>query len=89
MVYVVSRMGVTGHQTQWGEDFQKYLDSIRRYTDLPLAVGFGVRSADDLNALSGKAEVAAFCSKYIEWQRNDGSDVAAEKMESMIAQVST
>ena len=89
MVYVVSRMGVTGHQTQWGEDFQKYLDSIRRYTDLPLAVGFVVRSADDLNALSGKAEVAAFCSKYIEWQRNDGSDVAAEKMESMIAQVST
>jgi tryptophan synthase alpha chain len=89
MVYVVSRMGVTGHQTQWGEDFQIYLDSIRRYTDLPLAVGFGVRSADDLNALSGKAEVAAFCSKYIEWQRNDGSDVAAEKMESMIAQVST
>ena len=89
MVYVVSRMGVTGHQTQWGEDFQIYLDSIRRYTDLPLAVGFGVRSADDLNALSGKAEVAAFCSKYIEWQRNDGSDVAAEKMESMSAQVST
>jgi len=88
MVYVVSRMGVTGHQTQWGEDFQKYLDSIRRYTDLPLAVGFGVRSADDLNALSGKAEVAAFCSKYIEWQRNDGSDIAAEKMKSMIAQAS-
>ena len=89
MVYVVSRMGVTGHQTQWGEDFERYLDSIRRYTDLPLAVGFGVRSADDLNALSGKAEVAAFCSKYIEWQRNDGSDIAAEKMKSMIAQVST
>jgi tryptophan synthase alpha chain len=88
MVYVVSRMGVTGHQTQWGEDFERYLDSIRRYTDLPLAVGFGVRSADDLNALSGKAEVAAFCSKYIEWQRNDGSDIAAEKMKSMIAQVS-
>jgi len=88
MIYVVSRMGVTGHQTQWGEEFEKYLERIRQYTDLPLAVGFGVRSADDLNALAGKAEVAAFCSKYIEWQRNDGSDVAAEKMETMIGQVS-
>ncbi|MCZ6488605.1 MAG: tryptophan synthase subunit alpha [Gammaproteobacteria bacterium] len=88
MIYVVSRMGVTGHQTQWGEDFQSYLDRIRQYTDLPLAVGFGVRSADDLNALAGKTEVAAFCSKYIEWQRNDGSDVAAEKMEAMIGEVS-
>ena len=88
MIYVVSRMGVTGHQTQWGEEFDKYLERIRQFTDLPLAVGFGVRSADDLNALSGKAEVAAFCSRYIEWQRNDGSDVAAEKMQTMIAQVS-
>jgi len=87
MVYVVSRMGVTGHQTQWGEEFDQYLDSIRQFTDLPLAVGFGVRSADDLNALAGKAEVAAFCSKYIEWQRSDGSDIAAEKMETMIGQV--
>ena len=87
MVYVVSRMGVTGHQTQWGEAFDQYLDSIRQFTDLPLAVGFGVRSADDLNALAGKAEVAAFCSKYIEWQRNDGSDIAAEKMKTMIGQV--
>jgi tryptophan synthase alpha chain len=89
MVYVVSRMGVTGHQTQWGEEFEKYLGSIRQFTDLPLAVGFGVRSADDLNALVGKAEVAAFCSKYIEWQRNNGSDVAAEKMRTMIGQVSS
>ena len=89
MVYVVSRMGVTGHQTQWGEAFDQYLDSIRQFTDLPLAVGFGVRSADDLNALAGKAEVAAFCSKYIEWQRNDGSDIAAEKMKTMIGQVTS
>jgi tryptophan synthase alpha chain len=89
MVYVVSRMGVTGHQTQWGEEFDQYLDRIREFTDLPLAVGFGVRSADDLNALAGKAEVAAFCSKYIEWQRNDGSDIAAEKMATMIGQVSS
>lgn len=87
LVYVVSRMGVTGHQTQWGEDFQKYIDTIRKYTDLPLAVGFGVRSADDLNALAGKAEVAAFCSRYIEWQRNDGSEIAAQKMATMIGQV--
>ena len=87
MVYVVSRMGVTGHETHWGKEFERYLDKIRQYTDLPLAVGFGVRSADDLNALSGKTEVAAFCSKYIEWQRQEGSDNAAQKMKNMIAQV--
>ena len=87
MIYVVSRMGVTGHETQWGEAFQTYIAKIRQYSDLPLAVGFGVRSIDDLNALQGKAEVAAFCSQYIEWQRHDGSDEAAKKMNELIQQM--
>jgi len=84
MIYVVSRMGVTGHETHWGEQFQRYISEIRKHTDLPLAVGFGVRTADDLNALAGQAEVAAFCSQYIEWQRDEGSEVAASKMKSIL-----
>jgi tryptophan synthase alpha chain len=87
MIYVVSRMGVTGHETHWGEQFESYIARIRQYTDLPLAVGFGVRTTDDLNALAGKAEVAAFCSQYIEWQRDEGSEVAAQKMRSTIEQM--
>ncbi len=87
MLYVVSRMGVTGSETQWGEDFENYIATIRRYTGLPLAVGFGVRTAGDLNALKGKAEVAAFCSQYIEWQRDYGSDAAARKIKLMLARV--
>ena len=84
MIYVVSRMGVTGHETQWGEKFQSYIAEIRKHSDLPLAVGFGVRTIDDLNALQGKAEVAAFCSQYIEWQRDSGSDDAARRMKDLI-----
>lgn len=87
MIYVVSRMGVTGHETQWGKVFQDYIARIREHTDLPLAVGFGVRGLEDLNALQGKAEVAAFCSQYIEWQRDHGSAEAAEKMTSLIDQM--
>ncbi len=89
MVYVVSRLGVTGHETQWGEQFQHYLANIRQYTDLPLAVGFGVRTVDDLNALAGKAEVAAFCSQYIEWQRDDGSEIAAQKMRDINSEIAS
>jgi len=83
-VYVVSRMGVTGKQTQWGEAFEQYVARIRKYTDLPLAIGFGIRGAEDLKALTGTAEIAAFCSKYIEWQRNDGSEEAASKMAQLL-----
>jgi len=87
MIYVVSRLGVTGHETQWGEKFQNYIAEIRKHTDLPLAVGFGVRTEQDLAALAGKAEVAAFCSQYIEWQRDDGSDIAADRMHSLVASI--
>lgn len=86
MVYVVSRMGVTGTQTQWGQAFKDYVARIRRHTDLPLAIGFGVRAKEDLIALDGVAEVAAFCSQYIEWQRDLGSDEAASKMKTLLAE---
>ena len=89
MIYVVSRMGVTGHETNWGEKFQNYIADIRKHTELPLAVGFGVRTSHDLNALTGKAEVAAFCSQYIEWQRDEGSDIAAEKMKALVQNIDT
>ncbi|MDO7642262.1 MAG: tryptophan synthase subunit alpha [Reinekea forsetii] len=86
MIYVVSRMGVTGKQTQWGAEFEQYVARIRQHTDLPLAIGFGVRAAEDLKALTGVAEVAAFCSRYIEWQRDEGSAVAGEKMAALLTE---
>lgn len=84
MLYVVSRLGVTGARTKWGEAFVQYLDRIRQHTNLPLAVGFGVRDETDLAALQGQAEVAALCSQYIEWQRDEGSTVAGEKMAALL-----
>ena len=91
MVYVVSRLGVTGGQTKseakekrWGREFQRYIARIRQRTELPIAVGFGIRSADDLRALKGTVEVAAFCSKYIEWQLQEGSLRAAENMRQLL-----
>lgn len=34
MVYVVSRLGVTGHETQWGDRFQNYIAEIRKHSTL-------------------------------------------------------
>ena len=86
MVYVVARMGVTGKQTNWDATFDAYIADIRAQTDLPLAVGFGVRSAEDLRALNGKVDIAAVCSRYIEWQASGGSDFAAGQMQQLIHQ---
>ncbi|WP_275097912.1 tryptophan synthase subunit alpha [Sedimenticola hydrogenitrophicus] len=84
LLYVVARLGVTGHQTLWNQEFDQYLRRIRQHCTLPLAVGFGVRNAEDLRALNGKVEVAAVCSRYIEWQACGGGDYAASRIRELM-----
>jgi tryptophan synthase alpha chain len=64
-VYCVARRGVTGATTQFGPEFGAYLARCRAATDLPLAVGFGIRSRADVDQLLGKADIAVIGSETI------------------------
>jgi tryptophan synthase alpha chain len=63
-VYCVARKGVTGSQTEFA-DLGEYLARCRRATHLPLALGFGVKSAADVNALKGQVDIAVVGSETI------------------------
>src|SRR6202166_5078184 len=45
-VYAVSRTGVTGARQQLASDAQKLVRRLRRVTKLPIAVGFGISTAE-------------------------------------------
>lgn len=45
-VYCISSMGVTGQRKSLDTDLNKFLNQIREYTDLPLALGFGIGTAE-------------------------------------------
>ena len=47
-IYCVARRGVTGEHTEMDDRLTGYLDRCRRATDLPLAVGFGIGSRQDI-----------------------------------------
>lgn len=64
LIYCVARKGVTGSKTQFGE-LGEYLARCRRATQLPLAVGFGVKNHDDVSALRGHADIAVVGSETI------------------------
>ncbi len=64
-VYCVARKGVTGSKTEFTEDLSQYLARCRAATDLPLAVGFGVKSKEDVEYLRGKADIAVVGSQTI------------------------
>lgn len=64
-IYCVARRGVTGKQSEFGEDFDAYLARCRAATKLPLAVGFGIRNRADIAAITGKADMAVIGSETI------------------------
>lgn len=64
-IYCTARRGVTGKQSELGGDFNDYLARCRAATSLPLAVGFGIQSRDDIVALTGRADMAVVGSKTI------------------------
>ncbi len=54
-IYYVSRTGVTGEQKTMSSDIEKHINLIRKYSKLPIAVGFGVSNPEHVNQI---AEIA-------------------------------
>jgi tryptophan synthase alpha chain len=57
-IYCVARKGVTGSHTAFSAELDAYLARSRAATNLPLAVGFGVQDAADVDFLRGKVDIA-------------------------------
>ena len=55
-VYYVSLKGVTGAGHLDTEDVARHLDRIRSCSDLPVAVGFGIKDAESAAAVAGIAD---------------------------------
>jgi len=84
-VYCVARKGVTGAETAFSTELGGYLDRCRAATDLPLAVGFGVKDADDVGFLKGKADIAVVGSQTIRVLDEHGVDAVKAFVESLVA----
>jgi tryptophan synthase alpha chain len=73
-IYCVARRGVTGQKTDFDQDFSQYIDRCRSATNLPLAVGFGIRSKEDVDYLTGKADIAVIGTETIRLVDEKGAE---------------
>ncbi|MBZ5522094.1 MAG: tryptophan synthase subunit alpha [Acidobacteriia bacterium] len=64
-VYAVSRTGVTGAQQQLASDARNLVSRIRKYTRLPIAVGFGVSNAQQFAEIGKFADAAVIGSAIV------------------------
>ena len=74
-VYAISRAGVTGQQTTMTSDAASLVARIRRWTTLPVAVGFGISNAEHVAQVTEYADAAVVGSAIVELvERSKPSD---------------
>jgi tryptophan synthase alpha chain len=65
-VYCVSVAGVTGARSDLPSDIKSFLSRVRRCTNLPLAVGFGLSRREHIQALTGVADGTVVASAIMD-----------------------
>jgi tryptophan synthase alpha chain len=64
-IYAISRTGVTGARQQMTGDAQSLVKRVRRFTKLPIAVGFGISTPEQFQAIGKFAEAAVVGSAIV------------------------
>jgi tryptophan synthase alpha chain len=64
-VYAISRVGITGTQQKVAGDAAELVARLRKFTTLPVAVGFGISNADHVRAVGEFADAAVIGSALV------------------------
>lgn len=64
-VYAVSRTGVTGARKELAEDAQQLVKRLRKFTKLPIAVGFGISGPDQFATVGKFADAVVVGSAIV------------------------
>jgi tryptophan synthase alpha chain len=77
-VYAVSRTGVTGARKELPEDAKKLVRRLRKFTRLPIAVGFGISRPEQFSAVGEFADAAVIGSAIVQTiESNSGKEAQA------------
>jgi len=77
-IYAISRTGVTGERAQMSGDARDLVKRLRRYSKLPVAVGFGISTPEQFAAIGKFAEAAVVGSAIVHAiEQNKGREAAS------------
>ena len=77
-VYALSRTGVTGQRQQLADDAHKLVQRLRRVTQLPIALGFGISTAAQFAEVGEFADAVVVGSAIVEIiERSRGREAKA------------
>jgi tryptophan synthase alpha chain len=83
-VYAISRVGITGKQQSMTEDAAALVARIRRWTELPVAVGFGISNAEHVAQVAEFADAAVVGSAIVELIERSSPETSPEAVARFI-----
>ncbi|HET9131183.1 MAG TPA: tryptophan synthase subunit alpha, partial [Terriglobia bacterium] len=80
-LYAVSRTGVTGETQQLSEELLEFITNLRKFTRIPIAVGFGISHPEHVKAVWQVADAAVVGSALVrEIEKNIGHGDIVERV---------
>jgi tryptophan synthase alpha chain len=86
-VYCLARTGVTGAGSGYQGSIPERIESIRRRTDLPVAVGFGISNGRDAARLKGIADAVVVGAAFVRAVDAGSPEGAAERVLALSGEV--
>jgi len=87
-IYAVSRAGVTGEQTSVSVEAEKLVNRMRRFSSLPIAVGFGISNAEQVKDVQRYADAVVIGSAIVaEIERRQGATDLAQQVGNFVKEL--
>jgi tryptophan synthase alpha chain len=83
-IYAVSRTGVTGKTTESSQDAANLVSRVRRVSDLPVAIGFGISTAAQVGEVWCYAEAAVVGSAIVAEIERAGKQAVVQRVEDFV-----
>ena len=83
-VYAISRTGITGAQKSLTSDAEQLVRRLRRFTKLPIAVGFGISTSEQFAAVGEFADAAVVGSALVATIEQAGPEQAVSSISRFI-----
>lgn len=84
-IYCVSLTGITGERDRLDAGVESLLGRVRKHTQLPLAVGFGISRPEHVAALRGRADAAIIGSAFVRLAEETAADRRGQAAREFVA----
>ena len=88
-LYYVSIAGVTGTKSAKIDDVAQHIQTLKTGTDLPIAIGFGIKTPDDARAMSNISDAIVVGSALVQTIHDNEHDKLSQALTEQIQALSS